>query len=56
MVHEMRTYTIKVGKLQEYLHLFEEVGLPIISKYSQSCWLLVHRNWGAKSNRTYLGI
>ena len=35
MVHEMRTYTIKVGKLQEYLHLFEEVGLPIISKYSQ---------------------
>lgn len=35
MYYEMRTYTLKVGKLQEYLKLFEEVGLPIISKYAK---------------------
>ncbi|WP_102346412.1 NIPSNAP family protein [Bacillus sp. Marseille-P3661] len=34
MYFEMRTYTIKLGKTQEYLQLFEEVALPIISKYS----------------------
>lgn len=31
----MRTYTIKIGKTQEYLKLFEEVALPIISKYAK---------------------
>jgi hypothetical protein len=35
MIYEMRTYTIKIGKMQEYLGLFEEVGLAIISKYSK---------------------
>ena len=34
VIYEMRTYTIKVGKLNEYLSLFEEVGQPIISKYT----------------------
>lgn len=34
MFHEMRTYTIKVGKVHEYLDHFEKVGLPIISKYT----------------------
>jgi hypothetical protein len=34
MIYEMRTYSIKIGKSQEYLQLFEEVALPIISKYS----------------------
>jgi hypothetical protein len=34
MVYELRTYTIKVGKMQEYLRLFEEIGAPIISKYT----------------------
>ncbi len=31
----MRTYTIKIGKLPEYLKLFEEVAMPIISKYAK---------------------
>ena len=35
MFYEMRTYTLKIGKTQEYLKLFEEVGLPIISKYAK---------------------
>lgn len=35
MYYEMRTYTIKIGKLPEYLKLFEEVAMPIISKYSK---------------------
>lgn len=35
MIYEMRTYTIKVGQLQTYLKHFEDVGLPIISKYAQ---------------------
>ncbi|HXP96018.1 MAG TPA: NIPSNAP family protein [Telmatospirillum sp.] len=34
MYFEMRTYTIHMGKLKEYLKHFEEVGLPIISKYA----------------------
>lgn len=35
MIYEMRTYTLKIGKVPEYLQLFEEIGLPIISKYAQ---------------------
>jgi hypothetical protein len=35
MVYEMRTYTVKIGKLHEYIKHFEENGLPIISKYSK---------------------
>jgi hypothetical protein len=35
MIYEMRTYSIKIGKLQDYLKVFEEVGLPIISKYAK---------------------
>ncbi|WP_252315910.1 NIPSNAP family protein [Sinobaca sp. H24] len=35
MFYEMRTYTVKVGKVNEYLDHFEEVGFPIISKYAK---------------------
>ena len=35
MIYEMRTYTLKIGKVPEYLQLFEEIGLPIILKYSK---------------------
>jgi len=31
----MRTYTIKVGKLNRYISHFEQVGLPIIQKYAK---------------------
>lgn len=33
MIFEMRTYTLKIGKLYDYTHHFEKVGMPIISKY-----------------------
>jgi hypothetical protein len=35
MIYEMRTYSIQIGKTQQYLELFEEIGLPIISKYAK---------------------
>ena len=34
MIFEMRTYTIKIGQLKNYINHFESVGMPIISKYS----------------------
>jgi NIPSNAP protein len=35
MIYEMRTYRLKVGKLGEFLALFEREGLPIIGKYAK---------------------
>ena len=35
MIYEMRTYTVKIGKMNQYIKHFEEIGLPIISKYSK---------------------
>lgn len=35
MIYEMRTYSIQIGKTREYLKLFGEVGMPIISKYAK---------------------
>ena len=35
MVFEMRIYTVKIGKLGEYIDHFAKVGMPIISKYAQ---------------------
>ncbi len=34
MIHELRIYQIKVGKIGEYIKNFEQVAMPIISKYS----------------------
>nr|WP_321458314.1 NIPSNAP family protein [uncultured Cohaesibacter sp.] len=34
MIFEMRTYTIKIGKLKDYIDHFEKVGMPIISNYA----------------------
>ena len=44
MYYEMRTYTIQVGKVAEYLDHFEKVGLPIISKYAKlvGMWYTEH--------------
>jgi len=33
MIYEMRTYRLRVGKLNEFLGLFEREGLPIITRY-----------------------
>lgn len=35
MFFEMRTYTIKPGKIGSYIKHFEEFGLPILSQYSE---------------------
>lgn len=35
MYFEMRTYTIKIGKMNDYITLFQNIGLPIISKYAK---------------------
>ncbi len=35
MYFEMRTYTIRTGMIADYMKLFEEVGLPIISQYAE---------------------
>jgi hypothetical protein len=34
MYFEMRTYTLRPGKLGDYIRLFKEVGLPIIAQYA----------------------
>ncbi|QMV16246.1 NIPSNAP family protein [Vibrio spartinae] len=34
MIFEMRTYTIKIGQLNNYINHFETIGMPIISKYA----------------------
>jgi hypothetical protein len=46
MIYEMRTYELKVGALQKYLQLFEEKGLPIVSRY---CTLVGY--WIVESGR-----
>ena len=33
MINEFRRYKVKPGRVGEYIALFEEVGLPIISRY-----------------------
>lgn len=33
MIHELRIYTLHVGKVPEYVKLFEEKGLHIITKH-----------------------
>jgi hypothetical protein len=33
MIYELRTYQIKVGMTENYIKLFEEKGLPIVSRY-----------------------
>jgi NIPSNAP len=35
MIYEMRTYSIEIGQAQQYIKIFEEIGLPIISKYNK---------------------
>ncbi|CAH2602357.1 NIPSNAP family protein [Rhodovastum atsumiense] len=35
MIYELRTYQIQVGKVGEYVAHFQNVGLPIISRYAE---------------------
>ena len=40
MIHEMRTYQVQAGKAAEFLRMYQERGLPLISRYAKlvGCW------------------
>lgn len=40
MIYEMRTYQVQPGKAGEFLKMYQERGLPLISRYAQliGCW------------------
>ncbi len=40
MIFEMRTYQVHAGKAPEFLKMYEQQGLPIISRYATlaGCW------------------
>ena len=40
MIFEMRTYQIQAGKAVEFLRLYQDKGLPIITRYAKlmGCW------------------
>jgi hypothetical protein len=40
MIYEMRTYQVQPGKAAEFLGLYREQGLPLISRYAKliGCW------------------
>ena len=40
MIYEMRTYQVQPGKAGEFLTMYKEQGLPLISRYASlvGCW------------------
>jgi hypothetical protein len=40
VIYEMRTYQVHPGKAGEFLKMYQERGLPLISRYAQliGCW------------------
>ena len=40
MIYEMRTYQVQPGKAGEFLKLYQEQGLHIITPLRQAHWLL----------------
>jgi hypothetical protein len=40
MIYEMRTYQVQPGKAAEFLGMYREQGLPLISRYAKlvGCW------------------
>lgn len=40
MIYEMRTYQVQPGKAGEFLRMYQEQGLPLISRYAKlvGCW------------------
>jgi hypothetical protein len=40
MIYEMRTYQVQPGKAAEFLGMYRERGLPLISRYAKlvGCW------------------
>ena len=40
MIYEMRTYQVQAGKAAEFLKIYQESGLHIITRYAKliGCW------------------
>jgi hypothetical protein len=40
VIYEMRTYQVQAGKAGEFLKMYQEQGLPIITRYARlaGCW------------------
>ena len=40
MIYELRTYQVQPGKAGEFLKMYQERGLPLISRYAKlvGCW------------------
>lgn len=40
MIYEMRTYQLQPGRAAEFLRMYHEQGLPLISRYARliGCW------------------
>ena len=40
MIYELRTYQVQPGKVPEFLNVYREKGLPIITRYAKlvGCW------------------
>ncbi|WP_265182883.1 MULTISPECIES: NIPSNAP family protein [Pseudomonas] len=53
MFYEMRTYTLHIGKMKQYLEHFEKEGLPVISRYAK---LVVHRDRRTEPGGAHLGL
>lgn len=61
MIYELRTYKLKLGRLSDYLAIFETKGFPVLSKYAEPIgfWFsgptetgdldLVNHIWGYES-------
>lgn len=40
MIYEMRTYQLQAGKAAEFLGIYQQNGLPVITRYARlvGCW------------------
>ena len=56
MYIDERTYTLKNGKVPEFLKLYEAEGenvqIRVVGKYG---WLFLHRKWAAEPGRPHVG-
>jgi hypothetical protein len=41
MIYELRTYQVHAGKAPEFLRIYREHGLPVITRYAKliGCWI-----------------
>ena len=55
MIHEIRTYNLKLGQLQEYWKRFGE-KLPGSSRALETRWALVHGSRSVESDDRHLAL